>query len=241
MSRSPRSRGSGEAMRVLVAHSTSHRPVCGSHCFCVGQVHVGLEGTGVMAENGSHHGKIAVLLANGFEDVELEAPCARLRAAGFQVEVVGSARGETLTGKRGRVTVTADLGIDDADPGVYEGMLIPGGYSPDALRADRRFVELVQAFDSTGRPLAAVCHGPQLLLTAELVRGRRLTAWPTVQGDLRQAGAEVDDQPVVVDDNWITSGTSEDLEAFSAKLIERLRDLEARGRWQDAHADPQMV
>src|SRR5207248_1881181 len=106
--------------------------------------------------------------------------------------------------------------------------LIPGGYSPDKLRADDRFVEFVKEFDATGRPLAAVCHGPQLLLTAELQRGRTLTAWKTVQGDLRQAGAAVEDREVVVDDNWITSRKPDDLEAFSAKLIEELGELEER-------------
>ncbi len=108
------------------------------------------------------------------------------------------------------------------------GLLIPGGYSPDKLRADDRFVQFVRDFDATKRPLAAVCHGPQLLLTAELVQGRTLTAWKTVQGDLRQAGAHVRDQEVVVDDNWITSRKPDDLEAFSAKLIEELGELEER-------------
>jgi protease I len=108
------------------------------------------------------------------------------------------------------------------------GLLIPGGYSPDKLRADDRFVKFVRDFDATKRPIAAVCHGPQLLLTAELVQGRTLTAWKTIQGDLRQAGARVQDQEVVVDDNWITSRKPDDLEAFSAKLIEELGEQEER-------------
>jgi protease I len=194
-----------------------------------------------MAENGSKHGKIACLLASGFEDSEFEIPYERLYGAGYEVEVIGAEAGQRLQGKKNEVSVTADIGIDDADPAAYEGLLIPGGHSPDYLRADERFVDFVEAFDSTGRPLAAVCHGPQLLLTADLVRGRTLTAWPTVQGDLRQAGADVKDQDVVVDGNWITSRKPEDLEAFSAKLIEELGELEERGRWQGAHPDPQMV
>jgi len=127
--------------------------------------------------------------------------------------------------------------IDDADAASYEGLLIPGGYSPDKLRADDRFVNFVKDFDVTGRPLAAVCHGPQLLLAAELQRGRTLTAWPTVQGDLRQAGAEVKDEAVVVDDNWITSRKPDDLEAFSAKFLEELGELEARGEWHPTEID----
>jgi protease I len=194
-----------------------------------------------MSGNGSKHGKIACLLASGFEDSEFEIPYERLFAAGYQVEIIGAHAGEQLRGKQGKVSVTVDIGVDEADPATYEGMLIPGGLSPDFLRADERFVELVAEFDATGRPLAAVCHGPQLLLTAELVRGRRLTAWSTVQGDLRQAGAEVEDEPVVVDGNWITSRNPGDLELFSAKLIEELGELEKRGRWQPVQVEPERV
>jgi protease I len=129
-----------------------------------------------------------------------------------------------------------DLSIDEADVDSYEGLLIPGGHSPDYLRADDRFVEFVRAFDATGRPLAAVCHGPQLLLTAELQAGRTLTAWKTIQGDLRQAGANVVDRDVVVDDNWITSRKPDDLHAFTSKFIERLGELEEHGAWWHGHA-----
>src|SRR5678810_761611 len=134
-------------------------------------------------------GKIACLLANEFEDSEFQVPCDWLSAAGYPVEIIGAKAGEMLTGEKGRETVIVDLSIDEADVDSYEGLLIPGGHSPDYLRADERFVEFVRAFDATGRPIAAVCHGPQLLLTAELQAGRTLTAWKTVRGDLRQAGA----------------------------------------------------
>jgi protease I len=194
-----------------------------------------------MSGNGSKHGKIACLLASGFEDSEFEIPHKRLYAAGYQVEIIGAQAGDELGGVKGNVSVIADVGVDDADPGTYEGMLIPGGLSPDVLRADERFVELVADFDATGRPLAAVGHGPQLLLTAELARGRRVTACPTVLGDLRQAGAEVEDEPVVVDGNWITSRNPGDLELFSSKLIEALADLEKRGRWQSVQVEPERV
>ena len=185
-----------------------------------------------MGGNGSQRGRIACLLGRGFEDSEFRVPVERLRAAGYEVEVIGTERGQTIAGKRKREEVRIDRAIDDAEPAGYEGLLIPGGHSPDHLRADKRFVEFVRAFDATGRPLAAVCHGPQLLLTAGLVAGRRLTAWPTVQGDLRYAGAEVRDESVVVDGNWITSRKPEDLELFSARFIQALVDLEQRGHWQ---------
>ena len=184
-----------------------------------------------MATNGSTHGTIACLLASDFEDSELRIPLDRLEEAGYRVEIIGFEAGAQLVGKQGEETVMTDLTIDDADPAEYEGLLIPGGYSPDKLRADERFVNFVKVFDSTGRPLAAVCHGPQLLLTAELQRGRILTAWPTVQGDLRQAGAEVKDEEVVVDGNWITSRKPDDLQAFAAKFLEELAELEERGEW----------
>ncbi|HXU60425.1 MAG TPA: type 1 glutamine amidotransferase domain-containing protein [Polyangia bacterium] len=181
-----------------------------------------------MSENGSKHGKVACLLGAGFEDSEFRIPYDKLRQAGYQVDIIGTKAGEKLQGDKGKETATTNLGIGDADADQYIGLLIPGGYSPDKLRADDRFVKFVREFDATKRPLAAVCHGPQLLLTAELVRGRTLTAWKTIQGDLRQAGARVVDQEVVVDDNWITSRKPDDLQAFSAKLLEELGELEER-------------
>jgi len=181
-------------------------------------------------------GKIACLLADGFEDSEFQIPCDWLSAAGYTVEVIGARAGDALKGEKGRETVVVDLSIDEADVDAYEGMLIPGGHSPDILRADDRFVEFVRAFDATGRPVAAVCHGPQILLTAELQAGRTLTAWPTIQGDLRQAGAHVVDRAVVVDDNWITSRKPADLQAFTAKFVEELGELEERGGWRHGHA-----
>ncbi|HXT96541.1 MAG TPA: type 1 glutamine amidotransferase domain-containing protein [Polyangia bacterium] len=189
-----------------------------------------------MAKQGTKGGRVACLLAAGFEDSELRVPLDRLRQAGYLVEIIGAEAGERLEGERKREIVTTDFSIDEVQVADYEGLLIPGGHSPDKLRADRRFVDFVKDFDRTGRPLAAVCHGPQLLLAAELQRGRTLTAWKTIQSDLRQAGAEVKDQAVVVDGNWITSRQPDDLQAFSSKFIEELGDLEERGGWQPAAA-----
>jgi protease I len=170
----------------------------------------------------SRRKKIACLLAEGFEDSEFRIPYDKLKNAGYDVEIIGLKAHEELAGYKKRETATTDLSIDDAKPASYVGLLIPGGQSPDHLRVDQRFVDFVTEFDASGRPLAAVCHGPQLLLTAQLQRGRTLTAWPTVQGDLRQAGAHVKDEPVVVDGNWITSRKPDDLLAFSSKFIEEL-------------------
>jgi protease I len=186
----------------------------------------------IMNADRSKKGRIACLLATGFEDSEFRIPCDRLREAGYAVEIIGARAGDELEGEHQRETATTDLGIDEARVDDYEGLLIPGGYSPDKLRADERFITFVKDFDRTGRPLAAVCHGPQLLLAAELQRGRTLTAWKTIQSDLRQAGAKVKDQPVVVDQNWITSRKPDDLESFSSKFLEGLSDLEERGGWE---------
>ena len=185
-----------------------------------------------MDTKGSKRGKVACLLASGFEDSEFRVPYDRLRQAGYDVEIIGTRAGDKLEGEHKKETAKTDLGIDEVQVSDYEGLLIPGGYSPDKLRADQRFVDFVKDFDRTGRPLAAVCHGPQLLLAAELQRGRTLTAWKTIQSDLRQAGAKVKDQEVVVDRNWITSRKPDDLEAFSSKFLEELSDLEERGDWQ---------
>jgi deglycase len=171
-------------------------------------------------------GKIACLLGDGFEDSEFRIPYDRLRKEGYQVEIIGPKKGMDLKGYRGKEVVKSDKSIDEVRPEDYIGLLIPGGYSPDHLRVDQRFVEFVKRFDGLRRPLAAVCHGPQLLLSARLVGGRTLTAWPTVQGDLEQAGAKVKDEPVVIDQNWITSRKPDDLEAFSEAFIQALRKAE---------------
>src|SRR5438105_1066329 len=139
-------------------------------------------------------GKIACLLGDGFEDSEFRKPYDALKAAGYQVDVIGAKKGQELKGKAGKEKARAELSIDDADVDDYEGLFIPGGYSPDHLRADERFVRWVKDFDATGKTIAAVCHGPQLLISAGLVKGRTLTAWKTIQSDLKMLGANVKDQ-----------------------------------------------
>lgn len=166
--------------------------------------------------------RIACILADGFEDSELRVPFDGLRAAGHDVELVGTENGLELIGKNGRERVTTTLCIDDAHAGDFDALLIPGGHAPDQLRNDPRFVEFVREMERRARPIAAVCHGPQLLLTAGLVGGRRMTAWPTVQVDLRYAGARVEDRDVIIDRNWITSRKPEDLPAFTQALLDQL-------------------
>ena len=180
---------------------------------------------------------VICLLGQGFEDSEFRVPYDRLRGAGIKVDIVGTKAGEELKGYRGKETVRTDRGIDDVRPDQYAALFIPGGYSPDHLRADDRFVAFVKAFEATGHPIAAVCHGPQLLISAELVRGRTLTAWKTIQGDLRQMGATVKDAPVVIDRNWITSRQPGDLDMFSQALLRALGVTAERGTNRDDQAE----
>jgi protease I len=165
--------------------------------------------------------KIACVLASHFEDSEFKAPSDAFRQEGHEVVVIGKKAGEMLEGKRGREKAQADLAIDDARPEDYDALFIPGGFSPDQLRADDRFVDFTRAFD--GRPVFAICHGPQLLLTADLVHGRRMTAWKTVQKDLKCCGAQVVDEEVVVDGNLVTSRQPTDIPAFIRESLNVLR------------------
>ena len=169
--------------------------------------------------------KIACLLADGFEDSEFRVPYDRLVSEGYDVEIVGRQAGEHLTGKRGKERVKADRAIGEVSPDEYDLLFIPGGYSPDHLRADARFVDLVRDFDEEEKPIAAVCHGPQLFISAGIQRGRTLTAWQTIQDDLREAGALVRDEEVVEDGNFITSRKPDDLQAFSDAVVRALEHL----------------
>jgi protease I len=164
--------------------------------------------------------RVACLLGDDFEDSEVRAPYDRMRQEGFEVVIIGSKKGKEIRGKRGKEHIRADAGIDEVDPEDFDLLFIPGGQSPDHLRADRRFVEFVKRFDEGAKPIAAICHGPQLLMTARLVKGRTLTAWRTIQDDLELAGANVRDEPVVIDRNWITSRQPQDLPQFSTAIVE---------------------
>lgn len=169
--------------------------------------------------------RIACLLANGYEDSEFQEPFDAFRGAGHEVTVVGLQAGSELPGKRGDVVVTADTGIDEVSDSDFDALFIPGGYSPDHLRANERAVMFTRAFFQNERPVFAICHGPQLLMTARVVENRRLTAWKTIQDDLRQLGAAVVDEDVVVDRQLVTSRQPSDLPVFireSLAVLERV-------------------
>jgi protease I len=163
--------------------------------------------------------KIACILGEGFEDSELRVPYDRLRASGHTVDIVGAKAGDVLSGKKGKERIPVDRSIEGVSADEYDALLIPGGNSPDHLRADRRFVELVKRFDADEKPIFAICHGPQILISAGLVKGRTMTAWKTIQDDLRAAGANVIDRDVVVAGNLITSRQPSDLDAFCREAL----------------------
>lgn len=174
--------------------------------------------------------KIACLLGDGFEDSEFQKPLEALKQAGHVVSVIGAEKGKKLKGKGGQVEASVEQSIDEVEPGQFDALFIPGGYSPDHLRVNPSFVQFTKAFDSLARPLFAICHGPQLMMSAGIVgKGRTLTAWSTVQGDLRYTGATVKDEPVVSDGNWVTSRKPDDLPKFCQEIIRVLQRPHAGG------------
>ncbi len=174
--------------------------------------------------------KVICLLADGFEDSEYTQPVEALHQAGFEVEVVSLRAPQTLTGKTSQQKVEATLAIADASGSNYMGMLIPGGKSPAALAKDARLVAFVKEFSGSKKPIAAICHGPQLLIHAGVVKGRQLTAYKAVQEELSQAGAKVRDEAVVADGNFITSRTPADLNAFCNAMVTQFK-VNAQQSW----------
>jgi protease I len=168
--------------------------------------------------------KIACVLGPRFEDSEFKEPYEAFRNTGYEVTIVGLQAGAELEGDKGKVKATVEKSFQDVKPGDFDALLIPGGSSPDKLRAHDDAVQFVKAFMTAGKPVLAICHGPQLLLTADEYEDHRMTAWKTVQGDLKRAGADVVDQEVVVDRNLVTSRQPSDIPAF---IRESLKVLEA--------------
>jgi len=177
--------------------------------------------------------KIAILATDGFEQSELEKPREALDEAGAETEIVspkhGKIRGWDEDDFGDKVEV--DVQLEDADASEYDGLLLPGGVmNPDKLRLEPKAVEFVQAFFAAGKPVAAICHGPQLLIEADVVRGRRMTSYPSVKKDLLNAGANWVDEEVVVDNGLVTSRKPDDIPAFNAKMIEEFAEGRHEGQ-----------
>lgn len=169
--------------------------------------------------------KIAILAADGVEKVELEQPRAALEKAGAQVEVLSLKAGEIQARNHDLEpagTFDVDRAVSDASVGEFDGLVLPGGtVNPDKLRLDKTAVSFVREFVVSGKPVAAICHGPWTLVEAGVAVGRRLTSYPSIRTDLRNAGAHVVDEEVVVDGNLITSRSPSDLPAFCETVVKQ--------------------
>jgi protease I len=171
--------------------------------------------------------RILIIAADGFEQAELEVPRDSLRAKGARVDVA-TPDGQAIKGwdrKDWGRPAQADLKITDADSGDYDALVIPGGVmNPDKLRMDDDAMAVVRDFLDSGKVVAAVCHGPWLLVEADALDGREATSWPSLRTDMENAGADWVDEEVVVDDGIITSRKPEDLDAFVAKIVEEVEE-----------------
>jgi protease I len=172
--------------------------------------------------------KIACVLGPKFEDSEFQQPYDAFRLAGHDVTVIGLEADASLEGDNGKVRAKIERAFKDVKPDAFDALFIPGGSSPDKLRAHDEAVRFVKDFMRSGKPVFAICHGPQLLLTADEFKGHRMTAWKTVQGDLKKAGANVVDQEVVVDHNLVTSRQPSDIPAFIRESMKILDQVPAR-------------
>jgi protease I len=177
--------------------------------------------------------KVAILATNGFEEAELTEPKKNLEAAGATVEVISIESGQikgwnhTDWGK----SVKVDRVVKDTKPEDYDSLVLPGGQmNPDSLRMDKDAVAFIADFVKSGKPVAAICHGPWSLIEAGAVDGKTVTSWPSLKTDLKNAGADWIDEEVVQDGNIITSRKPEDIPAFSKKLIEAMQVARSRER-----------
>ena len=179
--------------------------------------------------------KVAILVADGFEQVEMTKPRDALNEAGAETKIVslktGKIQGMNHAEKGDKFDV--DLTLDEARPEKFDALMIPGGlYNPDAMRTNDKALGFARHFFREGKPVAVICHGPQVLINADVVHGRKMTSWPAIQTDMRNAGARWVDEEVVVDNGLVSSRKPDDIPAFNRKMIEEF----AEGRHKTAAA-----
>jgi len=174
-----------------------------------------------------HDKRVAFLFTEGAEQAEVQEPLKAVREAGADVEILSLEKGEVEMWQhfdKGE-KITADRAVSEADPDDYDGLVLPGGVAnPDQLRADEDAVAFVRRFIEQGKPVGVICHGPWLLVEADVVRGRKVTSYPSVKTDLINAGAEWVDEEVVVDEGIVTSRKPDDIPAFNKKMIEEFSE-----------------
>ncbi|PSL43579.1 protease I [Salsuginibacillus halophilus] len=167
--------------------------------------------------------KIAVLMTNWFEDSEYTSPKQELEGAGHELTVIEKEAGKTIKGKSDGTEVVVDAGIENVKPEDFDALLIPGGFSPDILRTNDKIVNFAKYFMDHDLPVFAICHGPQLLITAKAIEGRKATGFYSIMVDMEYAKADLKDEEVVVCHNLVTSRTPDDLEAFNRESLRQLQ------------------
>ena len=169
--------------------------------------------------------RVAFLFTDGAEQAEVTAPLEAVRKAGADVDIISLETGEVEMWKhfdKGD-KITAEVAVSDADPSDYDGLVLPGGVAnPDQLRLNKDAVKFVRTYFEQDKPAGVICHGPWMLVETGVAKGRKLTSWPSLQTDLRNAGAEWVDEEVVVDNGLVTSRKPDDLPAFCAKVVEEI-------------------
>ena len=172
--------------------------------------------------NHSSNKKVAILIENGVEDAEFKVPYEGMKQAGFEVVVLGSRMNETYKGKQGKVSQQPDGTTTEAIASEFDAVVIPGGMAPDKMRVNPNTVRFVQEAMQQGKLIAAVCHGPQVLIEGDLLKGKQATGFKAIRKDMENAGAKYVDEPVVVDGNLITSRQPGDLAIFTTAILSRL-------------------
>lgn len=176
----------------------------------------------MVSTNNSGKKKVAILIENGVEDSEFQVPYQALKQAGMEVFVLGSQMNEAYKGKLGKVSQKADGTTTEAMASDFDAVIIPGGMAPDKMRRNPNTVRFVQEAMSQGKLVAAVCHGPQLLIEGDLLKGKTATGFSAIRKDMINAGVNYKDQPLVVDENLITSRQPGDLPIFATAILSRL-------------------
>lgn len=184
--------------------------------------------------------KVAILTENGFEEVELTSPMNALEQAGVEVHVISPQQDKVKAWNEDNwgIEVPVDKALDNANPEDYDMLLLPGGVmNPDTLRTNEKAVSFAQHFLEQGKPVAAICHGPQTLIETGMLDGRMMTSYPSLQTDLKNAGVNWVDKEVVVDNGLVTSRNPGDLEAFNKKVLEELAEGQHATTGQFTHHD----